>query len=52
MLSQRISQQISFYNMLTKHERCDVQRYLESADKKIQNAEEQPGVGEGLREDH
>ncbi len=43
---------ISLHNMLTKHERCDVQGYLHCANKKIQNTEEQPGVREGLREYH
>lgn len=36
--------------MLTKDKCCEVQGYLESANKEVQQAEEQPGVREGLSE--
>lgn len=38
--------------MLTKYKSCEVQGNLESANKEIQDAEEQPRVREGLRQDH
>lgn len=43
---------ISSYHMLTKYKSCEVQGYLESANKEIQDAEDQPRVREGLRQDH